>query len=278
MEYQFVNAQLTRNGIPKIIHQTWKTNDIPDKWKISQREWKRLHPTWIYHLWTDDEIRNYIVMRHPELLELHDSYPYNIQRADMIRYIVLHDFGGLYSDLDLYPVKNIESYLTNSTDYVVYSANSNCFTNALMIAKRGSPIHLEAMNALQNRKPWWAMIKHLHIMCTTGPLMFHQVMKNTGHLYSILPQPLFNPYSISDNLDIEKNDVYIRTLEGSSWHSWDSAFINTVARHKTAFSLVSILFGVFIILLIIYLIMKLVNTTKRVSKLKETCGELCATL
>jgi mannosyltransferase OCH1-like enzyme len=33
----------------------------------------------------------------------------NIQGSDMIRYIVLHDFGGVYSDLDLYPVKNIKS-------------------------------------------------------------------------------------------------------------------------------------------------------------------------
>ena len=147
-----------------------------------------------------------------------------------------------------------------------------------MIAKKNSPIHLEAMNALKNPKPWWAVIKHLHVMCTTGPLMFHQVMKHTSNLYSILPQPLFNPYSITDNLDIEKNNVYIRTLEGSSWHSWDSAFINTVVKHKNTFIVLVVLFVCFIILFIIYLIYKLGNMKSRVSKLKETCGDLCAAL
>jgi mannosyltransferase OCH1-like enzyme len=276
MEIKMDRAPFTKNGIPKIIHQTWKTKDVPEKWKTSEKEWKRLHPTWIYHLWTDEEIRNHISTHHPDLLALHDSYPHNIQRADMIRYIVLHDFGGVYSDLDLYPVKNIESYLTNSTDYVVYSANSNCFTNALMIAKKGSPIHLEAMNALKNPKPWWAVIKHLHVMSTTGPLMFHQVMKNTSHLYSILPQPLFNPYSITDNLDIEKNNVYIRTLEGSSWHSWDSAFINTVVKYQNTFIVLGILLFFLIVFFIIYLIYKVGNMKSRVSKLKEKCGSLCA--
>jgi len=278
MEIKIDNPSLTKNGIPKIIHQTWKTKNVPKKWKKSEKEWKRLHPTWIYHLWTDKEIRDYIKKNHPDLLEIHDSYPYNIQRADMIRYIVLHDFGGVYSDLDLYPVKNIESYLTNSTDYVVYSANSNCFTNALMISKKGSIIQYEAMKALKNKKPWWAIIKHLNVMCTTGPLMFHQVMRNTSQLYSILPQPLFNPYSITDNLNIEKDNVYIRTLEGSSWHSWDSSFINFVVKYKITFIILSILLFFLIIFSIIYLIYKVRNMMVRVIKLKKTCGKVCKNL
>ena len=34
----------TRNGIPKIIHQTWKDENVPEKWRKSPAEWRRLHP------------------------------------------------------------------------------------------------------------------------------------------------------------------------------------------------------------------------------------------
>ena len=268
----------TKSGIPKIIHQTWKTKDIPEKWKLSEQEWKRLHPGWIHHVWTDEEIRNHVATRHPDLLELHDSYPYPIQRADMIRYLVLHDYGGVYSDLDLYPVKNIESYLIHRSDYVVYSANSNYFTNALMIAKKHSPIHRELMEALKNPKPWWALVKHLHVMCTTGPVLFHTVLKSTRYPYSVLPQALFNPYSISDSLDDNKGDVFIKTLEGSSWHSWDSKLINVFFKNRIFFMILGVVLLFLLIAGFIYLMIRLFYVKNRMKIMTKQCGELCSTL
>ena len=38
-------------NIPKIIHQTWKDNNIPEKWKLSQTMWQKHHPDWQYILW-----------------------------------------------------------------------------------------------------------------------------------------------------------------------------------------------------------------------------------
>lgn len=58
--------------IPKIIHQTWKDNNIPEKWVISEIMWKKYHPDWKYILWTDKMIRDYIEIGYPEFLELFD--------------------------------------------------------------------------------------------------------------------------------------------------------------------------------------------------------------
>lgn len=41
--------------VPAIIHQTWKSKDIPDKWKKAQQSCIDLHPDYEYKLWTDDE-------------------------------------------------------------------------------------------------------------------------------------------------------------------------------------------------------------------------------
>ena len=42
--------------IPRIIHQTWKTETIPPQWEAAQRSWRDAHPGWEYRLWTDDDL------------------------------------------------------------------------------------------------------------------------------------------------------------------------------------------------------------------------------
>jgi mannosyltransferase OCH1-like enzyme len=242
-----MEIEYTYSGIPKIIHQTWKTKDIPEHWKKSQKEWQRLHPEWIYILWTDDDIRNHIKKYHSDFLELHDNYEYPIQRADMIRYFILYDFGGLYSDLDFFPTENIEKYLSCFSDYFVYSANTNCFTNSLMISTKESPIFLEIIQSLKNPLPWYAIGKHMKVMLSTGPLLVDNVLKNSKYSYNVLPKSRFNPYSVTEDFTIYKEGSVIRTLKGSSWHSFDSTFYNFVLKYSSFF----ICFGIFSILCII---------------------------
>ena len=246
------------DGIPKIIHQTWKDNNIPDKWKKSQQQWKSLHPDWTYILWTDKDIRNHIATYHPDFLELHDSYEYTIQRVDMIRYFVLYDYGGLYSDLDLYPSKNIESFIKVNNDYFVFSANSDCFTNALMISPKNSKIMLELINNLKESKnvPWWSLGKHLKVMNTTGPLFLTKVLLNAKENFSVLPKIKFNPYSIDEEFKENKKNVVIHTLPGSSWHSWDSSLYNFIFKNRVIFMTLGIIFILTIIVGLIYYICK----------------------
>lgn len=103
--------------IPKIIHQTYINESIPEIWQEPQQTCLDLHPDYEYKLWTDKKAREFIaneyattpqpqehqaltILRYPWFLETFDGYPYPIQRADAIRYFVLHHFGGIYIDLD----------------------------------------------------------------------------------------------------------------------------------------------------------------------------------
>ena len=95
----------------RIIHQTWKDYDIPIHWQISQDEWKRLHPDWTYMYWTDDDILNFMREEFPWFLGTFVSFKYNIQRVDAARAFILYKYGGVYSDLDLKPVRSIEPIL-----------------------------------------------------------------------------------------------------------------------------------------------------------------------
>jgi mannosyltransferase OCH1-like enzyme len=86
--------------IPKLIMQTWKTNELPDKWKPTQLSINRYMSDWKYILMTDEMNRNFIIHHFPNFLPYYDAFPYPIQRADAIRYAWLYVHGGLYLDCD----------------------------------------------------------------------------------------------------------------------------------------------------------------------------------
>ena len=47
-------------NIPKIIHLTYKNNNIPKVWKHTINTWKKYHPDWEIIFWTDADNRKLI--------------------------------------------------------------------------------------------------------------------------------------------------------------------------------------------------------------------------
>ncbi len=97
--------------IPKLLHFTWKTADLP---RVMQRyldAWRRLHPGWDIRLWTDDTMLAFVRENYPDLLATYEGYPKMIQRADAFRYLVLGKLGGIYADLDVEPLQPVDSLL-----------------------------------------------------------------------------------------------------------------------------------------------------------------------
>jgi mannosyltransferase OCH1-like enzyme len=235
--------------IPKIIHQTWKDTNIPSKWIMSSNMWRKLHPDWEYILWTDKMIRDYIEIGYPQYLKLYDSYKHNIQRVDMIRYFILKDFGGIYSDLDLYPIENIEKWFKDDNDvYLVFSANVyGCFTNSFMASKKGAPIWNDALLNLHNKVPWFCLIKHLEIMYSTGPMFLTEVAKKYKHIIGLLPNKCFMAYNSNENINKKKPDALLIPLKGKSWNSIDSHILNLINKYKSFIIIILISFYIYLI-------------------------------
>ena len=49
--------------IPRIIHQSWKVEQVPDRWLAFQQSWREHHPDYEYRLWTDDANRAFVARR-----------------------------------------------------------------------------------------------------------------------------------------------------------------------------------------------------------------------
>ena len=97
--------------IPKILHQTWKTRELPPEFAAFRRTWLRCHPDWECRVYDDSDGRQLVAEHYPQLLALYDSYPANIQRADLFRYLAVHHYGGVYADLDMECFKPLEPLL-----------------------------------------------------------------------------------------------------------------------------------------------------------------------
>lgn len=218
---------MSKIAIPKIIHQTWKTNQVPDEWKTSPVMWKKLHPDWTYKLWTDEDNLNFIKKKYPWYLKTYLSFPYNIQRADAIRYCILYEYGGLYSDLDIEPIKKLDDLFIYEGAYLVKSINTPySYTNSILASTPKNKFWLDVLKETMKKSEWWYVGKHITVMNTTGPAMINRVILKTPFVIHTLPHTFLFSCSICDKMPCQNNSARLRMLKGQSWNEIDSLIFN----------------------------------------------------
>ena len=101
------------NTIPKIIIQTWKTHNIPLKYKNDIVTMKKYNKNFKYLFFSDEDIEYFLKNNYPEYYKTFLKLPVFIQKIDFFRYIAVYHYGGFYFDLDmkgLYPLDEILNY------------------------------------------------------------------------------------------------------------------------------------------------------------------------
>ena len=124
-------------SIPRIIMQTWKTEELPEQWKSTQESIRKHMPHWEYVLMTDEMNRKFVEQHFPSFLPYYDAFPYPIQRADAIRYCWLYIHGGLYLDCDFELQGPLDELFTADSDlFLLASSNAtSVITNGFMASK-----------------------------------------------------------------------------------------------------------------------------------------------
>jgi len=88
-------------AIPRIIHQTAPTMNLPEWCQPLRHRTVRLHPDWDHRFCDDFAGRDLLRRELPHLLPLYDNYPFDIQRVDLFRVAAVYVSGGFYLDLDI---------------------------------------------------------------------------------------------------------------------------------------------------------------------------------
>jgi mannosyltransferase OCH1-like enzyme len=254
---------------PKIIHQTWKTKEIPEWAKSYHESWKKLHPDWTLMLWTDDSARDFIKTHEPNYLEIYDNFPKQIMRVDFSRYAWLYHIGGLYVDLDFECLNSFEP-LRSKYELVLGKSIHGTLSNSIMMSRMGHPFWKKVMETSAQKfakiRGKFRLFPSLDVLKTTGSVLLHVCAKEMGYF---------------DNNN-EKNGVYLAEPKlffpyscFSIWnhHRKDFPGCMAVHRHQTtwaphikAFRLALL---ASVVVLIVFILIFCVSKTKSAKKINS---------
>lgn len=86
--------------IPMLIHQTWKTRELPRGLGSFTDTWKKKNPTFKYCFYDDADCLQFVKDNYPSYLDAYLAFPKPVERADFFRYLIVYHYGGVYADLD----------------------------------------------------------------------------------------------------------------------------------------------------------------------------------
>lgn len=109
-------------SIPKIIHFLWVESEIPNKYLKNINDFAIMNPSYKTMIWVDREFpkdfelnTNIEIKKVEELnLPLLPLMKKLAARVDYIRYQIMYTFGGIYSDVDSYPLNPFDEFVEKS--------------------------------------------------------------------------------------------------------------------------------------------------------------------
>ena len=196
-------------GIPHIVHHIWMQGaaHVPAKYDIYRASWFRHAPAsagFRHLLWDEAAILALITQAYPQWLSLYQRFTRLISRADVGRIFILHAFGGVYSDMDYRPLRDVAQFLEDGFDRTSRAAASCYGLRYVTLAGRmGKSMVNNAFIATtpQNRmwtervlplmdtmstpasQPWWvrsvgAIAPDFKVARETGPYLWTRLLKS----------------------------------------------------------------------------------------------------
>lgn len=80
--------------IPRLLHQSWTSTELPAKFEHWSDSCRRAHPNWEWVLWTDKDNEQLVKTHFPWLLQTYRDLPGVIYKADLVRNLYMYMFGG----------------------------------------------------------------------------------------------------------------------------------------------------------------------------------------
>lgn len=189
--------------IPRIIHQTWKNELIPERFQGFVATWKEKNPAWEYRFWTDRDLLDFVAKYYPESLALFCSYRSGVQRADAGRYLLLHHFGGIYADIDAECRQSLEPLVSEGRLILCHEPKSH-WPN--IVSPRGLSLLLfNGVMASPAKHAFW-----MHLIDRMGDVVgARDVLDSTG---PILLTAAYLSFSKPDKIRIE-SEVFFNPVD-----------------------------------------------------------------
>jgi mannosyltransferase OCH1-like enzyme len=217
---------------PKILYQTWKTKVLPEKFQSNVQKWKYMLPRgeWKYLLLDDEDLRNLVKDNFPKYLEAYDGFTQNIERVDFARYVMMY-LGGVYADLDTYPLKPIDKFVNMNQivlgreplehAHSIYNREV-VLCNAFMISPPKEQFWIDLMDYIvENYEPYYKAVDNTGPMAMTKFYEKHpEKFANVSIQDPCVFFPLTGKGKVTQGCDMEK-DTYVV-------HEWTNTWVPTM--------------------------------------------------
>ena len=234
--------------IPKIIHQTWKTSELPGHLQEWHNIIKELHPGWEVKLWTDEDNLKLVKEHFPHLLKIYESLEFNIMRADMIRYMYMYTYGGYYLDLDYELFISFDKEINNTGLLLPLAREKEndgktIIGNCIFGSTPQHPFWKDVLSDLHNKPPLKKIRNKIRILKLTGPEFLTELYFRNSPKYNgtLLARNIFHPPSQASrrnnykNMLIKNGSRGIHHCEGS-WLDNKNPFKYVMSKIKSRFT------------------------------------------
>ena len=151
--------------IPKIIHQTWRSESLPSVFQNIYDINKEINNEFQFKLWCHTpgppDIDEFIKKEYNDIYHIFSRCKYGVQKADIARLAILHHYGGIYIDLDILCLKSFNNLLDYNSNDIFFAMepmeqtkklfnNDSVLCNAFIAAPAQHPLLKEALNNIKN--------------------------------------------------------------------------------------------------------------------------------
>lgn len=212
---------MVNNKIPKVIHYFWfGKKDLPDIFDKCFKSWKEHCPDYEIKLWTEE---NFDVNIIPYCKHAYQKKKYAYV-SDYARLYILYTYGGIYLDIDVEMLKNIDNLLKNEC-FMGFEERNKVAPGLILASVKGNKNIKNIMNIYENFKKF-PNKKHDICKITTKYLKEHKNLKNSDKIQqldgiTIYPKDYFCASDwITNEINITENTYCLHHYSGSWMNKW----------------------------------------------------------
>lgn len=203
--------------IPKLVHRLWLGgHPMPEPYRRYRKQWEALG--YIVCDWLDDDLdesRNQDVLHAitaaPDSTGIHRR-PVEVQHADVWSYELIWRHGGIYSNCDIEPLRDLHD-LVDGLEAFVVGEDDRYLSNALFGALPGSSFLDTVIRSLPTR---YRLLVRRPMNEQTGPYLLTDVHNRERPDIPVLePRPFF-PYGYW-NMEREHQPIADRYWVAHHW-------------------------------------------------------------
>lgn len=191
LDGKFENIDIGFYGqIPRIIHQTWKSETMAPDLLYWFDGWKLNHPEALHVLWLDEDNERLVAKHFPQFLIQWNALDQIIMKTDIARLMYLYQFGGIYADLDYESFQNIIPFLPQTNGFMLVHSNvklNEITQNSLMLSVPHHPVVLEILHSIAEN------IQLLYVEKNTTPYKFTDSLYISPYYTNLLSNDVTRP-------------------------------------------------------------------------------------